>query len=111
MQGIAQVDADIPVPEAHTMPEVIAQSVQQRRFQAWLLSAFGALAVRLAAIGIFGIVAHSVLQRRKEIGVRLALGAGPEDVRRLILQNGMLPVVAGLGAGLLAAGSLSRFMA
>jgi len=73
--------------------------------------AFGALAVLRAAIGIFGVVAHAVLQRRREIRVRLALGAGPEHVRRLIFHNGMLLVLAGLGAGLLAAASLSRFIA
>jgi putative ABC transport system permease protein len=110
-EAVGRVDADIPVPEIRTMPATIARSVQQRRFQASLLGAFALVAVLLAAIGIYGVVAYSVLQRRKEIGVRLALGASQPDLRRLILKNGMVPVFAGLGAGLLAASLLARLIA
>jgi len=99
------------VPEMRTMPAVIAKSVEVRRFQAWLLSAFALVAVLLAAIGIYGVVAYSVAQRRKEIGVRIALGARQRDVGNLVFRNGMAPVLAGLAAGLLAAAFLSRLIA
>ena len=76
-----------------------------------MLGAFGLVAVLLAAIGIYGVVGYSVLQRRKEMGVRLALGAGPEQLRRLTFRSGMGPVFAGLGLGLLAAAFLTRLIA
>ena len=110
-QSIRRVNPDIPVMGVRTMPEIISQSMRERRFRALLLSAFGLLAVSLAAIGIYGVVAYSVLQRRKEMGVRLAPGAAPEHLHRLIFQTGMGPVFAGLGAGLLAAASLARLIA
>jgi predicted permease len=110
-QAARKADPDIPAPTITTMPEVIAQSVRQRRFQALLLASFGVVAVLLAAIGIYGVVGYSVQQRRKEMGVRLALGAGPRQLRSLIFRNGMSPVFAGLGLGLLAAASLGRLIA
>ena len=93
------------------MGDVIAGSVQMRRFQTWLLTAFALIAVLLAAIGIYGIVAYSILQRRKEIGVRVALGANAKDVSQLVFRNGLVPVVIGLGAGLVAASLFSRLLA
>jgi ABC-type antimicrobial peptide transport system permease subunit len=110
-ERIGRVDPDVPLPEIRTMPEIIENSVRPRRFQASLLSAFAMLAVVLAAIGIYGVVAHTVTQRRKEIGVRLALGAGQREIRNLILKNGMAPVFAGLAAGLLLAAILTRVIA
>jgi putative ABC transport system permease protein len=110
-EALSRVDADIPVPEIRTIPAAIAESVQQRRFQALLLGAFAFVAVLLAATGIYGVLAYSVLQRRKEIGVRIALGADQHHVRGLILKSGMAPVFAGLGAGLLASTFLARIIA
>ncbi len=97
--------------ELRPMRDVIAGSVQMRRFQTSLLSAFASVAVLLAAIGIYGIVAYSILQRRKEIGVRLALGANPKNVSQLVFRNGLAPVLFGLAIGLVAASLFSRLLA
>ena len=110
-ETVRGVDPDVPVPEVRSMAATISRSVQQRRFQASLLTAFALTAVLLAAVGIYGVVAYSVLQRRKEIGVRLALGAAQADLRRLIFKNGMAPVFLGLSAGLPAAAFLARLIA
>jgi ABC-type antimicrobial peptide transport system permease subunit len=74
------------------------------------LSAFALVAVFLAAVGIYGVVAYSIMQRRKEIGVRLALGAGQKDISQLVFQNGMTPVLAGLAGGLVAASLFARLL-
>jgi predicted permease len=110
-EAVSRVDPEIPVPEMRSMPGLIAKSVQPRRFQAVLVSGFALVAVLLAAIGIYGVVAYSVAQRRKEIGVRIALGAKQLDVRNLVFRNGMAPVLIGLCAGLLAAAFLARLIA
>src|SRR4051812_17754300 len=102
---------EVPALELRPMSEVIAGSVQMRRFQTSLLTAFALVAVFLAAIGIYGTVAYSILQRRKEIGVRVALGANPKHVAQLVFRNGLAPVVFGLAAGLLVAPLFSRFLA
>ena len=109
--AVSRIDSEIPVPEMRTMPGIIAKSVQPRRFQAALLSGFAAVAVLLAAIGIYGVVAYSVAQRRKDIGVRIALGAKQRDVGNLVFRNGMAPVFLGLGIGMFAAAVLARFIA
>jgi len=106
-ESVARVDAGIPAPEIRTMPHIIARSLQQRQFQASVLAAFALVAVLLAAIGIYGVVAYSVFQRRKEIGVRIALGAESWDIRRIVLKDGMTPVLCGLIVGLMAS-ALSR---
>jgi ABC-type antimicrobial peptide transport system permease subunit len=93
------------------MPDVIGDSVRVRLFQTSLLSAFALVAVLLAAIGIYGVVAYSILLRRKEIGVRIALGANPRNVSQLVIQNGMTPVVAGLAVGLVLASLFAKLMA
>ncbi len=96
-EAISRLDADVPVVALRPMPDLIAGSVQMRRFQTLLLSAFASVAILLAAIGIYGVVAYSILQRRKEIGIRCALGANPKDVSRLVFRNGLAPVLSGLG--------------
>jgi putative ABC transport system permease protein len=112
MRGVVRrVDPGVPVPEIRPMDALIARSVQPRLFQAALLSAFALIAVLLAAVGIYGVVAYSISQRRKEIGVRIALGADRQDISRLVFQNGMTPVAVGLSIGLLAACLFARLMA
>jgi ABC-type antimicrobial peptide transport system permease subunit len=94
-----------------TMGEVVEESVAQRRFQMRVAMAFAAAAVLLAALGIYGVVAYAVALRRRELGIRMALGARAGEVRRLVLRQGLRPVVLGLCGGLLvamAAGSLVR---
>ena len=109
--AIWRVDPDTPVPEIRSMPSIIVKSVHPRRFQVALLSAFGSVAVLLAVIGIYGVVAYSVAQRRKEIGLRIALGAKQVDIGTLVFRNGMAPVFIGLGTGLLAATFFTRLLA
>jgi putative ABC transport system permease protein len=108
--AVSRFDPGVPVPDLRPMPGEIGRSVQTRLFQASLLSAFAFIAVLLATVGIYGVVSYSILQRRKEIGVRVALGADGQDIRRLVFQNGMIPVVVGLIVGLLAAVLFSRLM-
>jgi FtsX-like permease family len=110
-RALSHLDPDIPALELSPMPKVIAGSVQMRRFQTGLLTAFASVAVLLAAIGLYGVVAYSILQRRKEIGVRVALGANPKNVSQLVFRNGLAPVVSGLAAGLVAASLFSRLLA
>jgi putative ABC transport system permease protein len=109
-EAISRLDPEVPVMPIRPMAEVITASVQMRRFQTSLLVAFAFLAVLLAAIGIYGVVAYSILQRRKEIGVRVALGAIPKDISRLVFRKGLTPVLSGLIAGLFVAPLCSKFV-
>jgi putative ABC transport system permease protein len=108
--AVSRLDPDLPVSELRPMSALIASSVQPRLFQAALLGAFAFVAVLLAAIGIHGVVAYSVLQRRKEIGVRIAVGADQQNISQLVFRNGMTPVVFGLSAGLLASVFITKLM-
>src|SRR5437867_2858161 len=87
--------------EIRTMARVVSESVAPRRFQAALVGWFAFLALGLACVGIYGVVAYGVIQRRAEIGVRLALGATPNEIFALMLRRGMAPVIGGMGVGLL----------
>jgi putative ABC transport system permease protein len=106
--AIHQVDPDQPVSDVQTMSEVFSDSVAQPRFQLLLLSVFAAIAVALAMIGVYGVLAYAVTQQRQEIGVRVALGAQARDVMRLIVREGLLLAVAGTSIGLVAAFALTR---
>jgi predicted lysophospholipase L1 biosynthesis ABC-type transport system permease subunit len=97
------IDADIPLGNPRPLDDVVASTLRQPRFLSLLLSLFGGLALLLAAVGIYGVIAFLVTERRREIGVRLALGAPSGRVLRETLWRGMRPVFAGLGIGLLAA--------
>ena len=99
-QAIWRIDASLPVSEVKTMSEVVNESLAQRRFQVRLATAFGAAALLLALIGIYGVVAYNVEQRRVELGLRLALGAEGGELMALILKRGLRPVAAGLFCGL-----------
>ncbi len=92
------------------MEEVAAQSTSQPRFRAELVGAFAALALMLAAVGIFGVLAFSVGRRAREFGIRLALGARTHDVLRLVLGSALEMTAAGVAIGLAAAAVLTRFL-
>jgi putative ABC transport system permease protein len=110
-EEIAAVDRGVPVYQVATMDQLLSASVATQRFNLFLLVLFAGLAVGLAAIGIFGVLAFSVSRRTHEIGVRLALGAHPRDVLRLIVGQGMQLVVIGIVLGIGAALALTRLMA
>jgi putative ABC transport system permease protein len=109
-KAIADVLPDWPVSGFQTMEDVVHDSTGSRRFPMLLLSVFSVLALVLAAVGIVGVVGHSVTQRTHEIGLRMALGAGTVDVLRLVVSGNMLWVLAGLGAGVAGSAGLTRLL-
>ncbi|MGH7541687.1 MAG: FtsX-like permease family protein, partial [Gemmatimonadota bacterium] len=105
------VDPRIPVSEVRTMERVIGENVAEPRFRTTLLVAFGALALALAAIGIYGVIAYGVAERRRELAVRVAVGATRRGVLATVLGDGMRPVLLGLAFGLLGALAAGRLLA
>jgi putative ABC transport system permease protein len=107
------LDPQLAVIQAQSMDELLNSSpaVFLRRYPFLLIGAFATLAVVLAMVGLYGLVSYSVLQRRREIGIRMALGAQREDILRLILRQGIIAAVAGVGIGLVLALGLTRVMA
>jgi putative ABC transport system permease protein len=105
-----QVDGLIPVTRARTMVEVMGESVEARRFNMLLLGVFAAVAMLLAAVGIYGVMSYTVTQRTREIGVRIALGARSRDVIRMVVGRGMLLTSIGAAAGLALSFALTRLM-
>jgi predicted permease len=109
--AIHQVGPDIPVVDILSMDDVIAQSMSPQRFNFLLLAAFAGLALLLAAVGIYGVLSYTVRRRVREIGIRMALGASHSDVLKMIVTDGMKPILAGVGIGLVASLALSRRVA
>jgi hypothetical protein len=107
-QLIRTLNPDLVVQKPQTFDTLIAASVSPQRFAMLLMSAFATIALLLAVIGVYGVVSYSVKQRTSEIGVGLALGASPRQVSRLIVQQSLTPVVAGLLAGLVLTGLVTR---
>jgi putative ABC transport system permease protein len=100
----------LPVGNVRSMDEVEKQSTALDAFSTTLLTIFAAIALLLAAIGIYGVMAYSVQQRTQEVGIRMALGAGPRDVRRMVVLQGMLLAVIGLVVGVAGSLGLTRLM-
>ena len=107
---VEAVDPNVPVYAVRTMEDVIARSMAERRFALQILGFFAGVALLLAAIGIYGVMAYTFSQRRHEIGIRIALGAQPRDILRMALSEGMTLVAVGLGSGLVGALILTRFL-
>ncbi|HJX98055.1 MAG TPA: ABC transporter permease [Chthoniobacterales bacterium] len=111
VQGaLLKVNPGLAIAVPQSMDAVVAQALGQARLMTWLLGIFAGVALALAAIGIYGAVAYSVEQRTGEIGVRMALGAQTRDVLRLIISQGMKPVLIGLAIGIVAAFALGRLL-
>jgi ABC-type antimicrobial peptide transport system permease subunit len=105
---IRSLDPSGPVTAVTTVDAQLGQSLALRRFQAWLLTLFSMLAVLLAAVGIFGLMAQVVVRRTPEIGVRMALGASPNNILSLVLRQGVALATAGAVAGIFGALLLAR---
>jgi len=100
----------LPVSNVRSMDEIVALSVSRQRFNLWVMSIFGACAPLLAAIGIYGLMAYSVEQRTQEIGIRLALGAQASQVRKMVVTQGMVLALIGIGLGLAGAFGLAQLI-
>lgn len=109
--AVWQVDHDQPVIQVRTMDEVISESIWRQHFSASMLGIFAAIALLLAAVGIYGVLSYSVSQRTHEIGIRAALGATRSDVLRLVVGEGLFLTLIGVGSGVAAALGLTRLLA
>jgi putative ABC transport system permease protein len=108
-EQVKAIDKDQPM-EIMTMAQVFSNSVGRRRFNALLLGIFGALALVLAMVGVFGVINYSVAERTREIGIRLALGAQRSDILKLIVGQGMVLTLLGVAIGLGGAFGLTRLI-
>jgi len=104
------VDANEPVVKIETLNDVIADSIWRPRFSAWILSVLGALALALTSAGVYSVIAYTTALRAREMGIRMALGASPWRVVRLVLRGAIVPLVAGLALSSVAALFLSRLL-
>jgi putative ABC transport system permease protein len=107
---IRAIDKTVLINGISTLESLMARNVAQRRFQTWLLALFSALALLLAAVGIYGLIHQLVTLSTRDIGTRMALGAQPRDVLRLVIGQGMRLALCGIGIGLLAAFGLTRVL-
>jgi putative ABC transport system permease protein len=107
---VRELDPDAPITRVATMREIISRSVAQPRFYAVLLASFATLAVLLAMLGLYSVLAQSVVQRRQEIGIRMALGAAAHDILGLLLGQGLRLTLVGAGIGLIGALMASRLL-
>jgi len=107
---IHALDPNLPLLDVQSMEEILDESLSQSRFQSWLLGFFAFFALVLTAVGLYGVLSYSVMQRSREIGLRMALGARKREVIRLVVGRGMLLALSGLGAGLVGSFLLVRLL-
>jgi len=107
---LKELDPNLPLSKIQTLDEVVSQSVAPRRFNMFLITIFAAVALLLALVGVYGVLAYSVGRRTAEIGLRIALGATPRSVLTLIVGQGMRPILAGIAIGMAGAIGLSHFV-
>lgn len=108
--AVREIDPSLPLGDVAMMEQVRERTLSGASRPAWLIGAFAAIAVLLAAIGLYGVISHAVTQQRREIGIRMALGAQPRDLLSHVLRNALNMVVVGLVLGLLGAFALTRVM-
>ena len=109
-QAIWSEDKEAPITDVETMDQIIAADIATPRFQSLLLGSFGALGLILAMVGIYGVISYGVTQRTREIGVRMALGAQPGNVLRMVIGEAMVLAGAGIVLGIAGALGLTRFL-
>jgi predicted lysophospholipase L1 biosynthesis ABC-type transport system permease subunit len=107
-EQVRRIDRGTALTSVITMDEVVAESLAQQRFNALLLGGFSLAALALAVLGLYGVISFGVARRAREFGVRLALGAEPGGVQRMVLREGLALSLAGVGAGIAGAVALSR---
>jgi predicted permease len=108
--AIWELDSEATIPNVRTLEEVMSNSVAQRRFQVVLVLLFALAAISLAAIGTYGVLSYAVTRRTSEMGIRMALGARQSDVLRMVLRQGMMPVIVGLASGAVVALGVGRYI-
>ncbi len=108
--ALAEIDPNQPLVKVRTMEENMATSVAQPRFRTWLIGIFAGIALLLAAVGVYGVMSYTVTQRTNEIGVRVTLGARPQEIYRIIVGEGLRFALLGVGIGLAAALALTRLL-
>jgi len=101
---------DIPLYQVRALDELVAERSAERRLAAQLIGVFATVALVLAAVGIYGVMSYAVAQRTQEIGIRMALGAGEENILQMVMKNGAALALAGVAIGLLAAFLLARLI-
>jgi ABC-type antimicrobial peptide transport system permease subunit len=109
-RAVWAVDKDEPVSYVMSMEQLVSESIAPQRILMFLVIAFGGLALAMASVGVYSVMAYNVVQRTQEIGIRLALGAGQPEVLRLVLMRGMAFTATGVGLGVAGALALTRFL-
>lgn len=109
-RAVQQVDSDQPVIQLRTMQEVVSESIWRQHVSASMLGIFAAIALLLAAVGIYGVISYTVSRRTHEIGIRSALGAAGRDILRMVVGEGLVLTLIGTGAGIMVALALTRLL-